>query len=66
MAFGNVEALRRIGIQPGQVLTDLAAVKQQLADQQHAIDCPPRAGGGEPDMDEAVMALGASSPRRLG
>jgi hypothetical protein len=38
VAFGNGEALRQIGIQLGQVLTDLAAVKQQLADQQHAID----------------------------
>lgn len=38
MAFGNGEALRQIGIQLRQALTDLAAVKQQLTDQQHAID----------------------------
>lgn len=38
MAFGNGEALRQIGIQLRQVLTDLAAVNQQLTDQQHAID----------------------------
>ncbi|MCX4596142.1 hypothetical protein OG819_42775 [Streptomyces sp. NBC_01549] len=38
MAFGNGDLLRQISNQLGQVLTDLAAVKQQLADQQHAID----------------------------
>jgi hypothetical protein len=38
VAFGNGDLLRQISNQLGQVLTDLAAVKQQLADQQHAID----------------------------
>lgn len=66
LAFGNREALRRIGIQLGQVLTDLAAVKQQLADQQHAIDCPPRAGRGEPRLPLWRRGPLRSSPRRRG
>lgn len=66
VAFGNREALRRIGIHLGQVLTDLAAVKQQLADQQHAIDCPPRAGRGEPRLPLWRRGPLRSSPRRRG
>ncbi|MEU5477489.1 hypothetical protein [Streptomyces mirabilis] len=38
MAFGNGEALQKINDRLGRVLEDLAAVKQQLTDQQHAID----------------------------
>ncbi|MET7893127.1 hypothetical protein [Streptomyces mirabilis] len=38
MAFGNGEALRQIGEQLGRALEDLSALKQQVSDQQLAID----------------------------
>jgi hypothetical protein len=38
VAFGNGEALRKIGEQLGRVLEDLSALKQQVSDQQLAID----------------------------
>jgi hypothetical protein len=38
MAFGNADLLRQIIGQLGQLGADLAALKQQVGDQQHAID----------------------------